>query len=291
MKILSFCILFILILLAQSSYSQYAKIDLSSISEDKKNEVYNLAYQILTTCNEAPKLKSKNATLNFRKYYDEVRLARNCKWQEERYGDVTSVVLEEVIFRNDKNVYRYKVKRSKADWLSEIRIFIDEKGKYSSINTKNYWADKFYSWSDNPKPIVVNTELVDDSIIKRNNEFALKSFDICEETELYSLNETNAIYRTIREVRKKQMLEQCRSIKRKYGNFKNLKFIEYLTDSISLKIYRYQVDFDSLKKPSEIRIYSRLNDKYSGIFVLDVWYDQYFSLKKANEKSRNELGN
>jgi len=63
----------------------------------------------------------------------------------------------------------------------------------------------------------------------------------------------------------------------------------YAAESLVGK-YKGAADFDKLKKPSEIRIYSRLNDKYVGIFVIDVWYDKYIKLERALEKSRNELG-
>ncbi|TYA59063.1 hypothetical protein [Formosa maritima] len=291
MKNLSFNILVVLILLTQSSFSQYSKIDLSTISEEKKQEVYEFVYQALTTCDEAPSFTSKKTTYDFRKFYDDNKISSHCKWQEERYGSIASIILDEVIFRNDKEVFRYKVKRSKADWLSEIRIFIDKKGRFTSINTKSYWSDTFYTWGEHPKPFVVDISIVQDSIVKQNNEFALKSYNLCENSEIFELNETNAIYRTIRKDWKKYMLKECDSIKQTHGNFKKLQFSQYLTDSIGFKVYRYQVDFDKMKKPSEIRIYSKLNDKYSGIFVVDVWYDKYFSLKEAREKSRNELGN
>ena len=83
------------------------------------------------------------------------------------------------------------------------------------------------------------------------------------------------------------MLE-CDSIKKKNGDFKNLRLADYLTDSVSTKIYRYKVNFDKLERESEIRIYSAINDKYSGIFVIDVWYDGYFDFKEAVEKASKD---
>ena len=262
-----------------------------SFSQDKNIKVYNFVNKLLTNCSEVPKLTSKNATSSFRKYYDNGKLSNYCRWSTERYGEVTNITLQEVLLRNNKEVYRYKVKRDKADWFFEIRIFLDDKDKFYSINSKSYWSDTFYAWGEDPKYVATDTTTIDQAILKQNHEFAFKSYNICEASEIFDVNETNGIYRSIRKGWKKEMLEECQSIKTTHGNFKNLEFQQYLTDSVSGKIYRYKVQFDKLKQPSEIRIYSRLNDKYSGIFVIDVWYDTYVSLKKAREKSKNELGN
>ena len=290
-KFFQISLVFIFICFAQNSVAQYSKIDISSISDDTKNDIYNFVYNSFTTCSETPIITSKNSTSRFRKNFTKNKISSYCSWFTERFGEIEEVLLAEVVYRNENQVFRYKVARTKSDWYSEIRISVNKKGKLDWINSKGFWADWYYEWGENPKPFRVDKTLLNDSIVKQNKEFALKSYSICEASEIYEVNETNAIYRSIRKGWKAEMLKECDSVKAKNGNFKNLMFEEFLTDSISTKIYRYKVDFDELNKPSEIRVYSKLNDKYTGIFVVDVWYDKYFNLKEALEKSRNDLGN
>lgn len=277
----------------ETGFAQYPSVDMSTISENTKTEIYNFVQQaFMTACTEEKfsKLPSKITTSRFRKRFTEEKVSSRCQWFVERYGVIEEMSLTQVIEKNNYRIFRYKIKRSMADWYSEIRVFLNTKGKIDILGLKGYWSDVFYDYKEHPKVSKVDPSQLNQSILKKNDEFAFRSYHKCEPSKLYIVDSTNAIYRSIRESWKNKMMVECDSIKRKNGDFNEVEFVESLTDSVSNKIYRYKVKFNKLDQASEIRIYSSLSDKYTGIFVVDVWYDKYLNMNKAIEKSKNDLG-
>ncbi|NCP61329.1 MAG: hypothetical protein GW839_13660 [Flavobacteriales bacterium] len=289
---LSKCILLLLLFSGEANFfAQNKKIIIDSIAAKVKEDVYKFSFLSYTACesNEFPKLDSINSELRFRMAYENGRILKNCFWFTERYGSIVKMNLKEVIIDENKNkIFRYLVNRSKSDSFSEIRTTINDKGKFISIINKTYWSDILYKYNENPKLDQVSTELLNDSILAKNKEFAFKAYNKCIDTEIFKNDLSNTTYRSFRKNWKTSLMLECDSIKKKNGDFKNLRLADYLTDSVSTKIYRYKVNFDKLERESEIRIYSAINDKYSGIFVIDVWYDGYFDFKEAVEKASKD---
>lgn len=292
MKWINYTFLMIIGLLTNQAFAQYSKIELSSIPEAKKNEVHEFLNKAIVNCDktETLKLTSKNATSRFKKFYKDGKLKTGCYWYSKRYGVVESVELMGAIQRKEYQVLRYKVKRKLAEWDSEIRIFLDDKAKLAGLGAKDYWSDTYYDRGDNPELKKIDTITIDQSILARNKSFALKSYQTCESSQMFVVNDENAIHRSLRNDWNGKLLIECDSIKRKNGALSNFRFMELYSDAVSTNVYRYKVQFDKLIKPSEIRVYSKLNDKYMGIFVIDVWYDKFYEFDKAKSRSLNDLG-
>nr|WP_321235416.1 hypothetical protein [uncultured Psychroserpens sp.] len=292
MKIFNYAFLIVIIGFGQISFAQHSKIDLSSVSEENKTLVQEFMNKTLVDCNtiETLKLTSRNSTSRFRKFFTEDRLLERCNWYADRYGAIETTELIEAIQDEDFTIFRFKVKRSKAEWYTEMRVVLDEREKLAGIRTKDYWSDTFYSRKENPTIKKIDTSQVDKAILELNRSFALKTYQTCESSQMFVVNETNAIHRSLRNDWNKNLLIECDSIKRKNGALSDFKFVEFYSDSISRHIYRYKVQFDKLIKPSEIRVYAKHNDKYMGIFVIDVWYDKYYEFDKAKSRALNDLG-
>ncbi|MCK8480664.1 hypothetical protein [Psychroserpens algicola] len=292
MKIVNYVSVIVLVLLWQHSSAQYPKIELSSMSETSKTLVKDFVAKALTDCNATNtlKLSSRNATSRFRKFFTNDQLKESCNWYVDRYGNLEEATLIEAIKDNDFTVYRFKMKRSLAEWHTEMRVVLDKKGKLAGVRTKDYWTDKFYRRKDNPVLQKIDTSKLDKSTLELNKSFALKSYQTCESSEMFVVNETNTIHRTLRNDWDKNLLIECDSIKRKNGELSDFKFVEFYSDSVSRHVYRYKVQFDKLVKPSEIRVYSKHNDKFMGIFVIDVWYDRFYEFDKAKSRALNDLG-
>ncbi|WP_460218995.1 hypothetical protein [Psychroserpens sp. MEBiC05023] len=276
----------------QSGFAQYAKIPLTSISEAQKALAKEFVDKTIINCEEitSMKLTSKIATSRFRKFYNKKRLKERCHWYVDRYGEVETAELIEGVRNNELTILRFKVKRQLAEWFMETRVILDEKDKLAILRTKGYWADTFYSRREDPPMHKIDTSKLDKKALKLNTSFALKSYQTCESSQMFVVNNDNAVHRSLRNDWNNELLIECDSIKQKNGALSDFKFVEFYSDSISRNVYRYKVMFDKLTKPSEIRVYTKHNDKFMGVFVIDVWYDKFYEFDKAKSKALNDLG-
>lgn len=270
--------------------AQYQKLDLNSVSEEKKAFALKFLQNVYVNKN-IPVLKVKEATSYFRKKIKEVNVLKSAKKYDEIYGTINSITLAEVLLKNDYKILRYKVKRSETDRFFEFSIGLNEKHKFNFLENKRFWADKYYGFGESPKMIKQDTNSISKELKKQTYEFALRSYNKCNIDSLFKVNESNMVNRALRSNFNKNQLKECDSIKLKHGNLNNVKFEQVLSDSIYTKVYRYRANFENLKTPSEIRVYTNLKDKYKGIFIIDVWFEEYKDFKKATEASRNLLGN
>jgi hypothetical protein len=271
-------------------FSQYEKLASNSMSNDNIENAKDFITDIYKS-KVKPKLSSKEATVYFKKIYKETDIVKIAKRFDEYYGEVVSIDFKEVLIDNDIKWLRFKVARSEIDRLFEIRVGLNEKGKYISLANKRFWSDEFFGFNETPPLKNIDTSNIELSLKKHNYQFAYQSYKKCHKDSLFKVNETNTVLRALKSNFNERQLKECDSIKGKNGNLEDMIFQQVLSDSIFTKVYRYKAFFGDLKKPSEIRIYTNLKDKYKGVFVIDVWYDKYYNFKRAIEKSRNLLGN
>lgn len=287
-----FLIFFLVCLFSICSFGQSEYRELSIENLKERDFVYDFLKTVYIDKKE-PILNPRNSKASFRTRFKEYDVVKQSIETEKNYGIVTELKLIKIqqIENSKQKVFRYKYRRTYFDRDFEMRVFLNEKNKIIGLITMPFWSDKFYKWNEKPVIKSLDTSLLQINFKKNNFDLAFRSYNKCHIDEFHELNEENTTYRSLKSDWKKRWLKECDSIKVKNGNVSNLKFQEFLTDSLSQNIYRYKVNFSKLEKPSEIRIYSSLTDKYTGIFVIDIWYDKYYDFKKAVEKSRNILGN
>jgi len=292
MKIYNYVFLIGITFLVQYGLAQHTKIELSSISVEHKTLVHEFINKAIADCSAIAtlKLSSRNSTSRFRKFFTEEKLLEACHWYVERYGIVENSELIEAYKNGNFTIYRFKLKRSITEWDLKIRVVLDNKNRLAGIRSKEYWSDKFYPRYENLPIKKIDTSNIDKAALKLNHSFALKSYQKREPPEMLVADATNAIHRSLRKDWNKNLQMECDSVKSKNGNLSSFKFVELYSDSVSRYIHRYKVQFEKLKKPSDIRVYSKLNDKFMGFFVVDVWYDKYYEFDKAKSKSLNDLG-
>ncbi len=122
------------------------KLALSEIDNSQKNKAYELGKRVLMTCNTS-KFKPFNeseATLSVIKNTTEERLTKTCTRFRQYYGKFIDLQLIEVYKNNTDGttVFRYKALYSKKVANKELRVFMNEENKVSSIKSLD-WVDTF----------------------------------------------------------------------------------------------------------------------------------------------------
>lgn len=122
------------------------KLALSEIDNSQKNKAYELGKRVLMTCNTS-KFKPFNeneATLSVIKNTTEERLTKTCTRFRQYYGKFIDLQLVEVYKNNTDGttVFRYKALYTKKVANKELRVFLNEENKVSSIKSLD-WVDSF----------------------------------------------------------------------------------------------------------------------------------------------------
>ena len=284
-------IVFICLLLINSLvYSQYQKKDTLEFNKEFRKFLHDFALMSYNLCNKGEfiELSEKNSEKGFRERFTKEKVIKACKWYEERYGRIISLRLEEIIENNIK-IFRYKVTRENSDVPQEIRVYLNSINLIYHISSKIYWSDQYSKGNEYPDLFIHSKNQISNIRKKDLESFVLKSYSKCERDYMPLITKENTEYRSYRKDWIPQMIAECDSIKSKNGGFKILKLEQYLCDDVYSKVYRFKIKFEKLAKPSEIRIFTTIKDKYRGIFVVDKWYNNYLELSKAIKKAEQEL--
>ena len=151
MRVLSFCLLFLLIcfassLLLVSCKTTYRTININSISEQEKQKVYNFGKRIAESCKTRQfiQISEKEATKNLAELSLE-EMQHFCDVIDKRNGKFIDMKLIEVIdetFAGNSKVYRYKANFERNDFLVEVRIWLRTDGKFQGIIWKE-WINEY----------------------------------------------------------------------------------------------------------------------------------------------------
>jgi len=122
------------------------KLTLSGVDINIKNKAYELGKRMLMTCNTS-KFKPYNeteATSSVINNITEKKLSKTCAIYRQRYGTFKDLQLIEVFKSNvDKTtILRYKALYSKKVANKELRVFMNDQNKLSSIKTMD-WIDLY----------------------------------------------------------------------------------------------------------------------------------------------------
>lgn len=287
-------LVFILVLISINGFTQFNQIDTLNVNRKIRKEVLEFTINTINVCDGGKyiQLNKNTAELRLLNNYSSLKLKESCKWIKERYGKVEKIKLEQIQIDKNKNlVFRYKVYRDKSDVVQEVRTFLSYRNKYYGLVHKIYWSDKFYQGKEHPQLFINSLDKISLSRKEVLEKFAFDSYNICKRDKLPPITKENTEYRSFRKDWVSEMLLECDSIKQKNGEIKSLKLVQYLSDDVYSKVYRFRVKFEKLSKPSEIRIYANIKNKYRGIFVVDRWYSNYLEFREAIAKSEIDLNN
>lgn len=142
MRVLSFCLLFLLL----SCKTTYRSVSIDSISEGEKLKVYNFGKRVFETCKTRQfiQLSEKEATKEFAALSLE-EMQHACDILDKRNGKFIDMNLVEVIddtYAGTSKIYRYKANFERNDFLNEVRIWLGTDGRFQGIIWKE-WIDEY----------------------------------------------------------------------------------------------------------------------------------------------------
>jgi hypothetical protein len=122
------------------------KLALSGVDFSLKNKAYELGKRMLMTCNTS-KFKpydETEATVSVINNITEERLSETCAKYRQWYGTFKDLQLVEVFKNNveETTIFRYKALYTKKVANKELRVFMNDKNKISSIKTLD-WTDVY----------------------------------------------------------------------------------------------------------------------------------------------------
>lgn len=125
---------------------QIEKLALYLVDSNLKSKAYELGKRMLLTCNTS-KFKPYNeseATTSVINNITETRLSKICTKYRVRYGTFKDLQLVEIFKNNtDKTtIFRYKALYTKKVANKELRVFMNDENKVSSIKTME-WLDLY----------------------------------------------------------------------------------------------------------------------------------------------------
>jgi hypothetical protein len=142
MRIWSLCLLLLLV----SCKTTYRRIDVNSIAESEKQKVYNFGKKVIESCTtrQFVQLSQREVTKGlFELSLEEMQQA--CDVLDKRNGKFINMILVEVIddtFIGGSKIYRYKANFERNDFLNEVRIWLNNDGKFAGIIWKE-WKDEY----------------------------------------------------------------------------------------------------------------------------------------------------
>jgi hypothetical protein len=122
------------------------KIALSGVDLTLKKKAYELGKRMLMTCNTS-KFRPYNeseATASVINNITEDRLSKTCANYRQWYGTFKDLELVEIFINNidQTTVFRYKALYSKKVANKELRVFMNDENKISSLRTLD-WVDVY----------------------------------------------------------------------------------------------------------------------------------------------------
>ena len=126
--------------------AKITKLAVSEIDNSQKNKAYELGKRVLMTCNTSrfKPFNESEATSSVIKNTTEERLTKTCTRFRQYYGKFIDLQLIEVYKNNTDGtiVFRYKALYTKKVANKELRVFMNEENKVSSIKSLD-WVDTF----------------------------------------------------------------------------------------------------------------------------------------------------
>jgi hypothetical protein len=126
--------------------SKIEKIALSGVNLNLKEKAYELGKRMLMTCNTSKfrLYDESEATASVINNITEDRLSKTCANYRQWYGTFKDLKLVEIFINNvdQTTVFRYKALYTKKVANKELRVFMNDENKISSLRTLD-WVDVY----------------------------------------------------------------------------------------------------------------------------------------------------
>jgi hypothetical protein len=122
------------------------QLALTDVDNSQKTKAYELGKRILMTCNTS-KFKPFNSSEATQSVIDNItleKLSKTCIKFRQWYGTFKDIQLKEIYKSNNDGttLFRYKALYTKKVANKELRVYMNEENKVSSIKTMD-WTDTF----------------------------------------------------------------------------------------------------------------------------------------------------
>lgn len=114
-------------------------------------------------------------------------------------------------------------------------------------------------------------------------ESANRSFKDCSKNNFLKLTTNNATRRLTNSLTNVKLQSSCEKLTKEYGELIDFNLVEILSDNYRI-IYRYKAKYEKRYNFLEFRIYTNMENKFSGIFWKDKWIDDFY---EDNESPKN----
>lgn len=114
-------------------------------------------------------------------------------------------------------------------------------------------------------------------------QFAETHFNACTTGKYVPLTTATAIPELVRSLTVADMQKACAEINASYGQLVSLRLKQILTTRKTY-IYRYMATYSKTTEPQEIRVYTSMKHKFSGLIFKPQWTDEYTKFKPANNE-------
>ncbi|MEO9570897.1 MAG: hypothetical protein ABJH82_05195 [Polaribacter sp.] len=278
-----FILTFLVILFSFKTFSQnLKKVGKDSVDIDLLKIVNKSTYNIFSTYrkDEIPEFSKNIFSNHFLNDKSKDNITAYIKSVYEKFGLLSSYNVEQVLIdENSTLTFRIKVKFSKVDFYSEIRVKVNKTNKIDEIICKSFWYNKYYKVSENPLNALKE---ISSKNITKAKLFLEKTFKNCEKRNYLKLNNKIATNRLINSLTNKKIHDACLETKNRLGKLISYKLYEVLTDKKYQIIYRFKAIYE--KEKTELRVYTTLQHKYSGIYIMKYWNDKFYAPSKLPKK-------
>jgi hypothetical protein len=117
-------------------------------------------------------------------------------------------------------------------------------------------------------------EKLDPIYIQKATEFAKTQFESCKTQNYVPITKDIAEAWLVRNLTVEVTKKSCAEINEKYGDLINLK-IEQTLFYKKEYIYRFKAKYSKTNEFCEIRVYSNLDHKFTGLIIKKLWTDVY----------------
>ncbi len=270
-------ILFVFFYFSNSIKGQNREIPIDSIDHELRENAFKYVFGALNYCelSDFPKLDESQATSRFLSRFIPQRIYNMCDWFFERFGKVKNVKLKNVVIDSlGRKHFRYKANYAEFDRAIDFRVVFNEENKVHWMHYLIDWDEKFNFFSDED----LQRAPVEDSsntILAQHKDFVLSNYKYKDSTFLNYIKPELLAYPKKVKSWTSSIVNERDSIYSKLGDFKNLKLIEKLISNNGYLVYRYSANFDKLDDLSEVRLFCDFKDRYMGVRVVNIWYNEY----------------
>ncbi len=126
-----------------------------------------------------------------------------------------------------------------------------------------------------PRVVKISPDKVDDQQKQKAYELGKRVLMTCNTSKFKPFNTNEATAEVIRNTTQERLTKTCHNFRLKYGEFRDIKFVEAVRDKSSkVNIYRFKAQYSKPIANKELRVSVNEENRVSAIKSLD-WKDEF----------------